>query len=170
MQPVPLGTTHTITYCVHDNHLISNVLPEIPVLASKLPILATGWLIILCEWAPLDALSAYHTAEEEPLGTLVDGFRHRLSVSPDTDVRVETECVLSHGRRTEWESRAYDGSDLVAHGCFGFVTVNRVEHLKRLQARQQKGAGYHALSPRQGAQQEQAKQGHEQGHAQEGSG
>ena len=109
------GLTHRLAYKVTENKTVPYTFPESPDIASMPKVFATGFMIVLMEWACTELLAPYLDAGEGSLGVHVD-VSHLAATPPGLTVTVDTECVEVIGQRVAFHIKAHDGIDLIGEG------------------------------------------------------
>jgi len=109
------GLRHRFSYTVPMNKTVPFTYPEAPEIASMPKVFATGFMIVLMEWACVQLITPHLDAGEGSLGTHVD-VSHLAATPPGFTVTVDVECVKVDGRKLEFHVRAHDGVDLIGEG------------------------------------------------------
>ena len=109
------GLKHRLTYKVAANKTVPHTFPESKIIASMPKVFATGYMIILMEWACTELLAAHLDAGEGSVGVHVD-VSHLAATPPGMTVTVDVECVEVAGPRVTFKVRAHDGIDLIGEG------------------------------------------------------
>ena len=109
------GTVHRLAYKVPMNKTVPYTFPESTVIASMPKVFATGFMIVLMEWACGELLAAHLDAGEGSVGVHVD-VSHLAATPPGMTVTVEAECVEVIGPRVGFKVKAHDGIDLIGEG------------------------------------------------------
>ena len=79
-------------------------------------VLATGYLVGLCEWACIDLIKPHlDWPTEQSLGTHVN-FSHVAATPPGLTVTVSSKLVAVEGRKLSFEVSAHDGVDSITAG------------------------------------------------------
>lgn len=125
-----IGTTRTITYHVGDDTMVARLLPEVPEFVRKPAVMATGWLVGVCEWPAMEALRDCMSDAECSLGTGVR-LSHLAPVPPGATLTVTARCVQVTRSFSDWAVTATDGEELVAAGSVSFVVVNQDQFVRR---------------------------------------
>lgn len=118
-----VGTKRTITYLVGEDNMVHRLLPGVAEFTRKPEVMATGWLVGVCEWPAMEALRDYMTETQCSLGTGV-AISHLAPVPPGATLRVTAECIRVEKAHSEWAVHARDDSELVATGTAKFVVVD----------------------------------------------
>jgi fluoroacetyl-CoA thioesterase len=109
------GIKHRFAYTVPMNKTVPFTYPEAPEIASMPKVFATGFMIVLMEWACVQLITPHLDAGEGSLGTYVD-VSHLAATPPGFTVTVDVECTKVDGRKLEFHVRAHDGVDLIGEG------------------------------------------------------
>ena len=109
------GLTHRLAYTVPENKTVPYTYPEAPVIASMPRVFATGFMIVLIEWACTELLAKHLDAGEGSVGIHVD-VSHLAATPPGMTVTVDVECVEIVGPRVTFQVKAHDGVDLIGEG------------------------------------------------------
>jgi fluoroacetyl-CoA thioesterase len=109
------GLTHRLAYKVAENKTVPYTFPESQIIASMPKVFATGFMIVLMEWACTELLAAHLDAGEGSVGVHVD-VAHLAATPPGMTVTVEAECVEVVDRRVAFRVSAHDGVDLIGEG------------------------------------------------------
>ena len=109
------GLKHSFSYTVPENKTVPYTYPESDLIANMPKVFATGFMIVLMEWACADLLAPHLDQGEGSLGTHVD-VSHLAATPPGMTVAVEAELVAVEGRKLTFKVRAHDGMDLIGEG------------------------------------------------------
>jgi len=109
------GLTHRFSYTVPENKTVPYTYPESPLIAAMPKVFATGFMIVLMEWACTELLAPHLDAGEGSLGVHVDGS-HLAATPSGMTVTVDVECVAVLGPRLIFKVTAHDGVDLIGEG------------------------------------------------------
>jgi len=109
------GLTQRLTYTVTEDKTVPFTFPESAVISSMPKVFATGFMIILMEWACADLLAAHLDAGEGSVGVHVD-VSHLAATPPGMTVTVGAECIEVVGQRVAFKVKAHDGIDLIGEG------------------------------------------------------
>ena len=86
------GLTHRLAYTVPESTTVPYTFPESPIIASMPKVFATGFMIILMEWACTELLAGHLDPGEGSVGVHVD-VSHLAATPPGMTVTVDAECV-----------------------------------------------------------------------------
>lgn len=109
------GLKHRFSYKVPENKTVPYTYPESPIIANMPKVFATGFMIVLMEWACTQLLADHLDNGEGSLGTHVD-VSHLAATPPGLTVTVDVEVLEVHGRKVIFKLSAHDGMDLVGEG------------------------------------------------------
>jgi len=116
------GLTHTFSYTVPENKTVPYTYPESDIIANMPKVFATGFMIVLMEWACADLMAPHLDEGEGSLGTHVD-VSHLAATLPGQKVTVDVELTEVKGRKLVFKVRAHDGIDLIGEGRHERVVV-----------------------------------------------
>jgi len=116
------GLTHTFSYKVPENKTVPYTYPESTIIAGRPKVFATGFMIVLMEWACAELLAPHLEEGEGSLGTHVD-VSHAAATPPGMTVTVDVEVVEVRGRKLIFSVRAHDGMDMIGEGRHERVVV-----------------------------------------------
>ncbi len=123
MKPTLLpGLKHTFSYTVPENKTVPYTYPESDIIANMPKVFATGFMIVLMEWACADLLAPHLDAGEGSVGTHVD-ISHSAATLPGQTVTVDADLAEVKGHKLVFKVRAHDGIDLIGEGRHERVVV-----------------------------------------------
>ncbi len=110
------GLEGTYRYRVPASRTVPRIYPDAPDFQLMPEVLATGYLVALCEWAAVELVKPHlDWPAELTLGTRVD-LSHLAATPPGDTVAVSVRLDAVEGRRLVFAVRAVDGEDLVTEG------------------------------------------------------
>jgi len=109
------GLKHRFAYKVPENKTVPYTFPESPEIASMPKVFATGFMIVLMEWACTQLLAPHLDPGEGSLGVHVD-VSHLAATPAGMTVTVDVECVAVVDKRVTFNVKAHDGIDLIGEG------------------------------------------------------
>jgi len=110
------GLTHQFRYTVPPTKTVPHLYPESAMFQEMPPVLATGFMVGLLEWACIDAIRPYlDWPREQSLGTIVN-FTHLAATPPGLTVTVDVRLDRVEGNRLTFFLAAHDGIDKIAEG------------------------------------------------------
>lgn len=124
-----VGVEHTVLCKVGQSHMVSQLMPGIDVFEEKPDVMASAWLIGVCEWAAMTALHPFMAEQSYSLGARVD-VTHTAPVLAGAELWATARCSLVKRRYSEWSVDINDGYEKVMMGTVGLVVVD-VEDFER---------------------------------------
>ncbi len=109
------GLKHRVAYKVAEEKTVPYTFPESPELAAMPKVFATGFMIMLMEWACTELIAQHLDPGEGSVGVHVD-VSHLAATPPGMTVTAEAECVEVAGPRVAFNVKARDGIDLIGEG------------------------------------------------------
>ena len=110
------GITRTFRYKVPDSKTVPRIYPEAPDFQMMPAVLATGYMVALCEWAAIELVKPHlDWPREMTLGTHVD-LSHTAATPPGFTMEVVATLTAVEGRKLVFSIRAHDGVDTVSEG------------------------------------------------------
>jgi len=128
------GLRHTLDFVVPAAKTTACLYPESHEFVALPPVLATGYLVGLLEWACMRALDGHLDPHEQTLGTHV-AVSHAAATPPGFAVRASVELVEVDGRRLVFEVLAHDGVDEISRGRHERCVIDRARFDARLRAK-----------------------------------
>lgn len=116
------GLKTSFSYKVPENKTVPYTYPESAIIAGMPKVFATGFMIVLMEWACAELLEPYLDPGEGSLGTHVD-VSHAAATPPGMTVQVDAEVTEVAGRKLTFKVRAHDGIDMIGEGTHQRVVV-----------------------------------------------
>ena len=114
-QTLKAGLKHTFSYKVPEDKTVPFTYPESPEIAAMPKVFATGFMIVLMEWACVRLMAPHLDAGEGSVGVHVD-VSHTAATLPGQTVTVDAELVTLEGRKAVFKVKAHDGLDLIGEG------------------------------------------------------
>lgn len=103
-------------YPVTEARTVPAIYPDAPDFQLMPAVLATGYLVALCEWACIELIKPHlDWPDEQSLGIHVD-LSHIAATPPGLTVTVHTRLDAVDGRRLRFRVRADDGVDAITEG------------------------------------------------------
>jgi len=110
------GLTRTFRYRVPESKTVPRIYPEAPDFQMMPAVLATGYLVALCEWAAIELVKPHlDWPREMTLGTHVD-LSHTAATPPGLTVEVTATLVSVDGRKLVFDIRARDDAEAISEG------------------------------------------------------
>jgi fluoroacetyl-CoA thioesterase len=116
------GLKHSFSYKVPENKTVPYTYPESDIIANMPKVFATGFMIVLMEWACAELLNPHLEEGEGSVGTHVD-VSHAAATPPGMTVTVDAELSEVRGRKLVFKVRAHDGADMIGEGRHERVVV-----------------------------------------------
>jgi fluoroacetyl-CoA thioesterase len=116
------GLKHRFAYKVPENKTVPYAFPESPELSSMPKVFATGFMVVLIEWACIQLMTPHMDAGEGSVGTHIN-VSHVAATPPGFTVTVDVECTKVDGRKLEFKVSAHDDADLIGEGTHGRAVV-----------------------------------------------
>jgi fluoroacetyl-CoA thioesterase len=116
-------------------HAVVPALYDVPTASDMPPVLATGYMVGIMEFACLEAIKPYlDWPREQCLGTQVS-FSHLAATPAGMRLRIEGELVEVQGRRLGFRVRAWDEQDLICEGTHERTVVDVARFNEKLAAK-----------------------------------
>ncbi|MGH9577975.1 MAG: thioesterase family protein [Terriglobales bacterium] len=110
------GLTGTFRYRVPESKTVPRIFEEAADFQAMPAVLATGYLVALCEWAAIELLKPHlDWPREQSLGTHVD-LSHLAATPPGFTVEITATVTAVEGRKVGFAIRAHDGADTISEG------------------------------------------------------
>lgn len=110
------GLSGEFRYTVPPERTVPHLYPEAADFQVMPQVLATGYLVGLCEWACIDLIRPHlDWPAEQSLGTQVN-FSHVAATPPGMTITVSTRLTAIEGRRLSFAVTAHDGMDTISEG------------------------------------------------------
>ncbi|MGW0665101.1 thioesterase family protein [Streptodolium elevatio] len=132
------GLSHTLRYQVPENRTVPHLLPESNEFAALPPVLATGYLVGIVEWACMESVHGHLDDAETTLGIHVD-LSHVAPTLPGATVRVDVTLADVTERTLAFTVQASDDNGTISAGTHHRGIIDRHRFHQRL-ARLRKAA------------------------------
>ncbi|HWQ38471.1 MAG TPA: thioesterase family protein [Burkholderiales bacterium] len=110
------GLTYRHQFKIPESKTVPHLYPESDMFRQMPPVLATGFLVGLLEWACIELLRPHlDWPAEQTLGTHVN-FSHLAPTPPGLTVTVDVRLEEVDGRRLVFSLVAHDGVDTISEG------------------------------------------------------
>jgi len=110
------GIEGTFRYRVTDSKTVPRIYEEAADFQMMPPVLATGYMVALVEWACIEVIKPHlEWPAEQSLGTHVD-LSHTAATPPGLVVEVRTRLESVEGRKLTFHVSAHDGVDRICEG------------------------------------------------------
>jgi fluoroacetyl-CoA thioesterase len=134
------GLTARLDYTVPPERTVPHLLPESADFAALPPVLATGYLVGIVEWACMLVLDGHLDEGEQTLGVHVD-ITHQAPTPPGATVTVLAELTEVAGRRLTFSVKAHDDAATICEGTHGRAVIDAARFRDRLESRLESGLG-----------------------------
>ena len=110
------GLTYQFKFKVPATKTVPQLYPESASFQHMPPVLATGYLVGLLEWACIEAIKPHlDWPREQSLGTHVN-FSHLAATPPGMTITVDVRLDKVAGRKLTFSVAAHDGADKISEG------------------------------------------------------
>ena len=110
------GLTHQFKFTIPENKTVPHLYPESPLFQAMPPVLATGYLVGLLEWACIEMLKPHlDWPQEQSLGTRIN-VSHTAATPPGLTITVDVRLDQVEGRKLTFTLAAHDGIDRISEG------------------------------------------------------
>jgi fluoroacetyl-CoA thioesterase len=134
------GLTRTFRYRVPESKTVPRIYPEAPDFQMMPAVLATGYLVALCEWASIELVKPHlDWPREMTLGTRVD-LSHLAATPPGFTVEVTATLTAVEGRKLTFAIRARDDMEAITEGRHERHVIDAERFGQKLAAKQARAA------------------------------
>ena len=110
------GLTGTFRYKVPPSKTVPRIYPEAPDFQIMPAVLATGYMVALCEWAAIELVKPHlDWPREQSVGTHVN-LSHTAATPPGLTLEITVTVTEVQGRMVAFSILATDGVDPVTEG------------------------------------------------------
>jgi fluoroacetyl-CoA thioesterase len=135
------GLTHRFAFTVPPTKTVPHLYPEAEMFQEMPPVLATGFLVGLIEWACIDAIRPHlDWPAEQSLGTHVN-LSHLAATPPGHTVTVDVHLDRVEGRRLFFTVSAHDGMDKISEGTHERFVIDAARFRARVAEKAKPPAG-----------------------------
>ena len=129
------GIEGTFRYRVPASKTVPRIYPEAPDFQLMPEVLATGYLVALCEWACIELIKPHlDWPGEQSLGTHVN-LSHTAATPPGFTVEVRTRLESVEGRKLTFSVSASDGVDTISTGMHERHVIDAVRFERKVAAK-----------------------------------
>ena len=126
------GIRHTFRFTIPDSKTVPYIYPEAADFQLMPRVLATGYMVALCEWACVDLLKPHlDWPDEQSVGTHVN-LSHTAATPPGLVVTVEATLDKVEGRKLSFSIKAHDGIDAITAGTHERIVIDPVKFNAKL--------------------------------------
>jgi len=134
------GIEGTFRYRVRDSKTVPRIYEEAADFQMMPPVLATGYMVALVEWACIEVIKPHlDWPAEQSLGTHID-LSHTAATPPGLTVEVRARLESVEGRKLTFSVRAHDGVDTICEGHHQRHVIDRARFTAKI-ASKVAGAG-----------------------------
>lgn len=128
-----VGLTHRFQFTIPETKTVPHIYPEAAEFQAMPKVLATGFMVALCEWACIDLLKSHlDWPREQTLGTHVD-LSHLAPTLPGMVVTVDCTIEEIAGRVLWFRIRAHDGVDTISEGRHQRAVIDAAKFADKLE-------------------------------------
>ncbi len=110
------GLSYEFNFKVTENKTVPHLYPESPEFSLMPPVLATGFMVGLFEWACIQAINPYiDWPREQTVGTHIN-LSHEAATPAGLTVTVKVRLEFIEGRKLVFSIKADDGIDKISEG------------------------------------------------------
>jgi fluoroacetyl-CoA thioesterase len=110
------GLEGVYRYRVPESKTVPRIYEEAADFQLMPPVLATGYLVALAEWACIELIKPHlDWPREQTLGTHVD-LSHTAATPPGLTIEIRTRLKAVEGRKLVFDISAHDGMDAISAG------------------------------------------------------
>jgi fluoroacetyl-CoA thioesterase len=129
------GLQGTFRYRVPESKSVPRIHPEAPDFQMMPAVLATGYLVALCEWACIELIKPHlDWPREQSLGTHVS-LSHLAATPPGFEVEIQVRLTAVEGRKLTFAVSAHDGTDQITEGTHERHTIDAERFAARVAAK-----------------------------------
>ncbi len=134
------GLSYEFSFKVTENKTVPHLYPESPEFSLMPPVLATGYMIGLFEWACIQAVNPYiDWPQEQTVGTHID-VSHEAATPAGLIVSVTVKLEAVEGRRLLFSIKAHDGIDKISEGTHERYIILASKFNEKAKAKAARGA------------------------------
>jgi fluoroacetyl-CoA thioesterase len=118
------GLAGTYRYRVPATKTVPRIFEEAPDFQLMPKVLATGYLVALCEWAAIELIKPHlDWPREQSVGTHVN-LSHTAATPPGLTIEIHIAVTEVQGRMVAFSVRASDGVDPITEGTHQRVVID----------------------------------------------
>jgi len=134
------GLTFQFRFKLPPTKTVPHLYPESAMFQEMPPVLATGFLVGLMEWACIEALRPHlDWPREQSLGTHVN-FSHLAATPAGFTVTIDVKLEKVEGRKLSFSLSAHDGVDKISEGTHERMVIDAARFNARI-AEKSRAAG-----------------------------
>jgi len=129
------GISGSFRYVVGESRTVPAIFPDAPDFQMMPAVLATGYLVALCEWACIELVKPHlDWPAEQSLGTRVD-ISHTAATPPGLTVTVHARLAAVEGRKLSFEVSAEDGVEPIGAGTHERHVIAAARFVDKMRAK-----------------------------------
>ena len=129
------GLQGTFRYRVPDSKTVPRIYPEAPDFQMMPAVLATGYMVALCEWACIELIKPHlDWPAEQSLGTHVN-LSHLAATPPGFEIELQVRLAAVDGRKLTFALSAHDGVDKITEGTHERHTIDTARFAGKVAAK-----------------------------------
>lgn len=126
------GLAGTYRYRMPDTKTVPRIFEEAPDFQLMPKVLATGYLVALCEWAAMELIKPHlDWPREQSVGTHVN-LSHTAATPPGLTVEITVTVTEVQGRTVAFAVRASDGVDPITEGTHQRIVIDAERFNKKV--------------------------------------
>lgn len=113
---LPENLAYEFSFTIRQDKTVPQLYPEAPEFQQMPSVLATGFMVGLCEWACIKAINPHiDWPATQTLGTHVN-LSHLAATPPGLSVTVKVKLLSQAGRKLTFAISAHGGIDTITEG------------------------------------------------------
>ncbi len=129
---LPANLAHEFSFTIPPTKTVPHLYPEAPEFQQMPSVLATGFMVGLCEWACIKAINPHiDWPTTQTLGTHVN-LSHLAATPPGLSVTVKVRLLAQDGRKLSFAVSAHDGIDTICEGTHERMIVDAARFSEKL--------------------------------------
>jgi len=110
--------------------MVRRLFPDVAVFRQKPEVMATAWLVGVCEWPAMEAIRKHLEPGQCSLGTEVS-VSHLAPIVEGSILTASATCLEVDGPFSKWSVEVWDEQEVVAVATAGFVVVEQDRFVRR---------------------------------------
>lgn len=129
---LPENMEYAFSFTIPSNKTVPHLYPEAPEFQQMPPVLATGFMVGLCEWACIRAINQHiDWPATQTVGTHLN-LSHLAATPPGLSVTVKVKLLEQQGRKLTFAITAHDGIDTITEGTHERMIVDAARFSEKL--------------------------------------
>lgn len=129
---LPDDLEYEFRFTIPEDKTVPHLYPEAQEFQQMPRVLATGFMVGLCEWACIKAINPYiDWPAIQTVGTHVD-LSHLAATPPGATVVVKVSLLEQQGRKLKFAISAHDGIDTITEGMHERMIVDAAKFNEKL--------------------------------------